>query len=229
MDLKRPGLSRRGFLAGGVALGAAALWVPGAFAEELTRTPRMTEGPFYPPRLPLDTDNDLIIINNSLTPAIGEVTYLSGRVLSQAGEPIRNATVEIWQCCARQVYIAQGAQGADPNFQGFGRFVTGTSGEYFFRTIKPVPYPGRTPHIHVKVKQGGRELLCSQLFINGHAGNRNDGIFLNCGDAFARELVLVDFVPLAGSRTGELTARIDLVVGVTPNETPGGKDKKGKN
>lgn len=213
-----PSPSRRAFL-GSLALGVGAtsfFTVPGAFADELARTPRIEEGPFYPPRLPLDTDNDLIIINNALTPAVGEITHLSGRVLSVNGSPIRNALVEIWQCDARAVYLAQGGRGADANFQGFGRFSTGMNGEYYFRTIKPVPYPGRTPHIHVKVKQGNRELLCTQLFINGHAGNRTDGIFRRISDPLQREFVCVDFVPVPGSRVGELSARFDIVVGVTP-------------
>src|SRR5262249_578427 len=128
--------SRRAFLGStALGLGAGAFFtVPGLFAEELTRTPRLTEGPFYPRRLPLDTDNDLIIINNSITPAVGEITHLTGRVLSASGEPIRNATVEIWQCDARAVYLAQG-RGGDANFQGFGRFTTAANGEYRFRTI----------------------------------------------------------------------------------------------
>src|SRR3954470_665324 len=103
-----PLLTRRGLLRGGLALGATMFLTPGAFAEELARTPRLTEGPFYPPRLPLDTDNDLLIINDSITPAVGEVTHLTGRVLGPRGEPLRNAAVEIWQCDARQVYLAQG-------------------------------------------------------------------------------------------------------------------------
>lgn len=37
----------------------------------------MTEGPFYPDKMPLDTDNDLLIVNDSITPAVGEVTYVS--------------------------------------------------------------------------------------------------------------------------------------------------------
>src|SRR5262249_31797239 len=120
-------LTRRGWLRGGLALGAAAFFVPGAFAEELARTPRLTEGPFYPPRLPLDTDNDLIILGNSTTPAVGQITHLTGRVLSHSGEPVNNATVEIWQCDGKGVYLAQGRnRGGDPNFQGFGRFTTGT-------------------------------------------------------------------------------------------------------
>ena len=128
--------TRRLFL-GSLALGAtAALAARGAFAEQLSRTPRMTEGPFYPPKLPLDTDNDLLIINDSITPAVGEVTHLTGRVLSASAEPIRNAVVEIWQCDAKAVYIAQGVRGGrgDPNFQGFGRFTTGSKGDYYFRT-----------------------------------------------------------------------------------------------
>src|SRR5437588_3167175 len=109
---------RRAFL-GTLTLGAAAFTTPGLFAEALAlnRTPRLTEGPFYPPRLPLDTDNDLLIINDSITPAVGEITHLTGRVLASSGEPIRNAVVEIWQCDSHQVYLAQGNNGrADPNF-----------------------------------------------------------------------------------------------------------------
>src|SRR5205085_7260527 len=105
--------SRRRFL-GGLALGlgsASFFTVQGAFAEELARTPRLTEGPFYPRRLPLDTDNDLIIIKDSITPAVGEITHLTGRVLSLSGEPINDAVVEIWQCDAKGIYIAQRARG----------------------------------------------------------------------------------------------------------------------
>src|SRR5262249_23007009 len=149
-------------------------------------TPRMTEGPFYPPRLPLDTDNDLIIINDSITPAVGEVTHLSGRVLTQNGSPLPHPPVEIRAGDARHGDLAPGTNGADRNFQGFGRFLTGSSGEYYFRTIKPVPYPGRTPHIHFKVKQGGRELLTTQCFINGHPQNRSDGILRGIQDPLER-------------------------------------------
>src|SRR5262245_44786718 len=152
--------NRRQFLAG-AGVGAAACAVPaffttpGAFAQELVRTPRQTEGPFYPDRLPLDTDNDLLIINNSITPAVGDVTHLSGRILDARGNPGRNATVEIWQVDNNGAYLhtrSSNRANRDSNFQGFGRFFTGSRGEYYFRTIKPVPYPGRTPHIHFKIK-----------------------------------------------------------------------------
>ena len=132
-----------------------------------------------------------------------------------------NATVEIWQCDDKGVYIAQGASGGrnDPNFQGFGRFVTGSKGEYYFRTIKPVPYAGRTPHIHVKVKKGGKELLTTQIFINGYPQNKTDGVFSGVRDPLDRELVLVDFKPIKESNIGELSARFDIVVGLTPSES----------
>jgi protocatechuate 3,4-dioxygenase beta subunit len=214
--------SRRLFLST-LSLGAAAFTVPGLFADELerVRTPAQTEGPFYPNKLPLDTDNDLLIVNDSITPAIGDVTHLSGRILDAKGEPVRNALVEIWQVDAKAVYLHTADSGhkkRDENFQGFGRFLTGSSGEYYFRTIKPVPYPGRTPHIHFKVKKGGKELLTTQCYVKGEAGNERDGILRGIRDAKARESVIVDFAPMKGSRIGELTARFDVVLGLTPED-----------
>jgi len=219
-------ITRRALLGGGVALGAAAFFFPsgrtsGLFAEELelARTPSLTEGPFYPRRLPLDTDNDLIIINKSVTPAVGTITHLTGRVLSPAGEPINNAVVEIWQCDSKGHYIAEGDRGDyDTNFQGFGTFTTGTKGEYRFRTIKPVPYTGRTPHIHVRVKKNDRELLTTQLFISGHPQNKRDGVLSDLRTPLERELVMVDFIPIEGSKLGEVRAVFDIVLGVTPAE-----------
>ncbi len=98
-------LGRRGFVRGGLALGAAAFLTPGVFADELMRTPRMTEGPFYPDKLPLDTDNDLIIIKDSITPAVGEITHLTGKIVNAGGSPVKDATIEIWQCDANAVYL----------------------------------------------------------------------------------------------------------------------------
>ena len=92
--------SRRRFLGGLAAAGGVLLTAPGAFADELVRTPKQTEGPFYPNKLPLDTDNDLLIVNDAITPAVGKVTHLSGRILDARGNPVRNALVEIWQCDA---------------------------------------------------------------------------------------------------------------------------------
>jgi protocatechuate 3,4-dioxygenase, beta subunit len=223
MSLRDPRSSRRAFL-GAVTCGAAYFTTRGLFAGELARTPPMTEGPFYPDKLPLDTDNDLILVNDGITPAIGEITHLTGRILGPTGSPVRNATVEIWQCDAKQVYLhtadSDGKKDQqDKNFQGFGRFTTGSTGEYYFRTIKPVPYPGRpAPHIHFKVKKGGRELLTTQMMIYGHPGNEVDGIARGNGDRIDRELLLVDFKPIPGSKIGELSARFEIVLGRTPDE-----------
>jgi len=201
-----------------LGLGAALFAVPGAFATELLRTPAQTEGPFYPDHLPLDTDNDLLIVNNSITPAVGEVTYLSGRILDARGEPVRNATVEIWQADGKGVYLNTRDSHAkrDANFQGFGRFLTGSTGEYLFRTIKPVPYPGRTPHIHFKVKRTGKELLTTQCYIKGFPQNEKDFVWREIGDAKAQDAVSVDFAPMKGAHAGELAAHFDIVLGVTP-------------
>jgi len=200
-------------------LGAAGLWVPGAFAEALMLTPKQTEGPFYPVDLPLDTDNDLIILNDGLTPALGNITHLTGRVTDVKGEPIRNALVEIWQCDQNGVYLHKGSDGGDKrdkNFQGFGRFLTGSTGEYYFRTIKPVAYPGRTPHIHFAIKMKGHEKWTTQCYIKGEKQNDRDMVLQGIKDETQRASVIVDFLPLPDVKTGELAARFDIVMGYTP-------------
>ncbi len=203
-----------------MAFGSALVAVPGLFAEQLALTPRQTEGPFYPDVLPLDTDNDLIVVNDRLTPAVGEIAWLSGRLLTAAGSPIRNATIEIWQCDAHGAYLhsqSGNAEKRDGHFQGYGRFLTGLSGEYGFRTIRPIPYPGRAPHIHVKVTRGDRHLLTSQCYVKGDPGNGRDGIFRSLSPTEAAAVV-ADFLPIEGSRIGELAARWDIVLGVTPED-----------
>ena len=213
--------SRRRFLAQFTLAATGLTLSPFAFAEELLRTPAQTEGPFYPDKLPLDTDNDLLIVNSNLTPAVGEITHLTGRILDARGEPVKNAAVEIWQCDATGVYIHTrdaSRKKRDTNFQGFGRFVTGPTGEYYFRTIKPVPYPGRTPHIHYKIKSSGKELLTTQCYIKGFPQNQRDGVFLDIRDDKARDSVCIDFTPIKGSKVGELAARFDVVLGVTPHQ-----------
>lgn len=221
MNPLEPFLTRRGLLRGGLSLGAAALFTPGVFADELVKTPRQMEGPFYPNKLPLDTDNDLLIINEGITPAVGEITHLTGKILDAKGNPVRNALVEIWQCDANGVYLhtsdSDGKKDKqDKHFQGFGRFLTGSTGEYYFRTIKPMPYPGRTPHIHYKIKKGGKELLTTQCYIKGHPGNPKDGIWRSLRDIKARDSVTLAFNPIKGSKIGELAASFTIVLGVTP-------------
>ncbi|MBL9169604.1 MAG: intradiol ring-cleavage dioxygenase [Verrucomicrobiales bacterium] len=202
-----------------LGLAASLLAVPGAFARELVRTPPQTEGPFYPDKLPLDTDNDLLIINDAINPSVGQVTWLSGRILDPRGRPVRNALVEIWQADGNGVYLHSKSDNGgkrDGNFQGFGRFLTGSTGEYLFRTIKPVPYPGRTPHIHFAVKVKGQPKFVTQCYIAGDPSNDGDGVLKGIQDPKARKSVLVPFQPVKGSRIGELSARFDIVSGFTP-------------
>lgn len=168
-------------------------------------TPRQTEGPFYPDHSPLDTDNDLLVLNKRLTPA--------------TGEPMRNAQVEIWQVDNSGAYIHSRSGNKarrDPNFQGFGRFLTGSSGEYLFRTIKPVAYPGRTRHIHMAVLPPGGPRLVTQVCVTGEPGNDRDMVLRGIQDAKTRARVIVPFSPLPGSKIGEPTAAFDVVLGLAP-------------
>ncbi|QEG25201.1 dioxygenase family protein [Mariniblastus fucicola] len=200
---------------------ANAMTTPGRFAEELLKTPQMTEGPFYPDKLPLDTDNDLLVINDAITPAVGKITHLSGRVLTTAGSPISNAFVEIWQVDNTGAYLhkdSNGAKDRDTNFQGYGRFLTNRKGEYYFRTIKPVPYPGRVPHIHFAVSINGHRVLTTQMLTRGHDKNEQDGLFRRIRDEKSRLAITAEYKPVAESKFGELSAEFDLVLGVTPDE-----------
>lgn len=228
--LQTAGVGSLALLGGRLPTGSGLTLPAEAFAEELQRTAAMGEGPFYPDRLPLDTDNDLIIINDSLTPAVGEVTHLSGRILDAKGEPLRNAFVEIWQVDAKGVYLHSGssnAEGRDRNFQGYGRFLTDSRGRYYFRTVKPVPYPGRTPHIHFGVSLNGQRVFTTQMLIAGHPQNARDGLFRRLSDPADRRSVQAEFKPLPDSKIGELAVNFDLVLGVTPADLPTGRPEGG--
>lgn len=193
--------------------------VPGLMAEALTLTPKQTEGPFYPDKMPLDTDNDLIIINDALTPAVGTVAYLSGKVTDVKGNPLRNALVEIWQVDNNGVYIhSRGGSRdkLDSNFQGYGKFLTDSKGRYSFRTLRPSPYSGRTPHIHMAVSAKGQRKLTTQCYVEGEPKNQKDFILKRVKGSKERNSLIIPFNPLLNSKVGEVTARFDIVVGWTP-------------
>jgi protocatechuate 3,4-dioxygenase, beta subunit len=220
--------NRRRFLQS-ATMGAAAFSVPGVFAETLRQTAVMGDGPFYPDRMPLDTDNDLLIINDLTTPAIGEIAHLTGRLLSEAGEPIRNAVIEIWQSDVNGSYIhTEGRHEGrlDGNFQGYGRFLTDSAGRYYFRTIKPVPYTllgtFRAPHIHVAVSKAGQRLMATQALVKGHEANARDEIIARVRDPAALETLMVEYRPLPDSKLGELAANFDIVLGRTAEELEDG-------
>ena len=150
-------------------------------------TPSQTEGPFYPVSLPADSDADLLR-NGSSQYRQGQPAWVEGEVTDLQGKPVAGSVVEIWQCDHAGHYHHPGDGGkADPDFQGFGKVTVGADGRYRFRTIRPVAYAGRTPHIHVKVRQGRRELLTTQLYVEGDPNNERDFLWrrLDAGDRAA--------------------------------------------
>lgn len=177
-----------------IALGLAA--PQAVLAEQLETTPAQTSGPFYPVQLPLDDDADLTFVNNRKTRAKGELTELTGRLLDSSGKPVKNTRFEIWQCDARGFYHHPEDRGgqADLNFQGHGQVFTDSQGRYRFRTIKPVAYPGRTPHIHVAVFPQGAEVFSTQIYVAGEAQNQSDFLYLSV-PAEKRKLLEAEFKP----------------------------------
>jgi protocatechuate 3,4-dioxygenase beta subunit len=174
--------ARRKLLAASVSLaGLAAVGAPWpAAAQARQPTPRQTAGPFYPREFPADDDNDLVTVKGQPAIAKGELALLTGTVVDTSGKPLTGARVEIWQCNAFGRYHHPGdSSGApvDPAFQGWGQFVTAADGAYRFRTIKPVPYPGRTPHIHFRVSGRNLPELVTQMYVEGERLNERDGLY----------------------------------------------------
>lgn len=207
-----PSISRRRLLQ--AAASGLALLVPGTVTAAMP-TAAQSRGPFYPDQLPLDRDNDLTRVEGRDGIAAGEITDLQGRVLDTNGRPVAGALVEIWQCDANGRYIHRldaRSVARDPNFQGYGRFETKTDGRYRFRTIKPVPYPGRAPHIHVAVRVPGYRPLITQMYVRGAPQNQWDWLLNGVGDDAARERLIVVFEPMDDKRTAQRRARFDIVL-----------------
>jgi protocatechuate 3,4-dioxygenase, beta subunit len=212
-----PPLGRRRFILTGLAT-TGALILPQSLRAQgtgLVATPAQTTGPFYPVTFPGDVDNDLVVLRGSAARAEGSVTHVMGRVLGLDGRPIQDATVEIWQCDARGRYLHPGDTGKQPRdsaFQGYGRAVSGADGTYRFRTIRPVPYPGRTPHIHFAVAAPGRRELVTQMYVAGEPLNERDGLYRSIRDARQRAAVTVRLDPAGGIEPGALAGTFDLVL-----------------
>lgn len=210
-------ISRRQLLVG-LGGGALLLNPPLLLAQRLL-TPAQTLGPFYPDQLPLDRDNDLLQVEGHAELAEGIRVQLHGRILDARGAPLEGALVEIWQVDAHGIYLhSRGGDRArrDSHFQGYGRFTTAADGRYRFRTIRPVAYPGRTPHIHFAVTLPGQPRFATQCYIRGEPRNQRDGLLNAIREPALRELLVVPFVPVAGAREPEQVARFDIVLGLTP-------------
>ena len=173
--LRRSALKLSALTAVGVALPALLLHPATAQTSAVRRaTPAQTEGPFYPDQQLQDADADLLK-NGNVNYSGGQSAWVSGMISDLSGKPISGAVVEIWQCDHEGVYRHSRSSGNSPMaFQGFGKVQVGADGRYKFRTIKPVAYPGRPPHIHMKIKLANRELLTTQMYISGDAANARD-------------------------------------------------------
>ncbi len=197
-------------LAGIVGLASSGALVGKVGAAVLT--PRTTEGPFYPtPSMrPTDIDNDLVKIANLVEEAGGKIITLRGTISDREGHPRVQHRIEIWQCDVDGNYMHprdRRSTNHDPAFQGFGHDITDEYGAYVFRTIKPTSYPGRAPHIHVKIFDGDRELLTTQFYIKDNPGNTRDGLFNRMSRKEA-ETVSMEFVQHGSG----MEATVDVIV-----------------
>ena len=208
------GARRRALTVGASALVSIALPLPSRArvvgpAASPPATPRLTDGPFYP--VAFDGRPTTTLIVGPLAPE-ARLLQLAGRVVDRGTRPVPGARVEIWQCDARQHYrhpSDAAGNDADRGFAGFGWQAAGGDGTYRFETIRPVAYPGRTPHIHVKVKVDGRTALSSQIFMPDEAGaNQRDFLWRSLGSD-DRPLILAT---LQREGSGDV-ARFDIVLG----------------
>lgn len=210
---------RRAILGSAAAVGLASAAPPAwftptaAIAQDLVATPAQSLGPFYPSTPPADHDADLTRVGKNAKLAAGDLTYVSGNVFDTRGKPLAGVQVEIWQCNAFGRYHHPGdtsARPLDPNFQGYGRTITDAAGGYTFRTIKPVTYPGRAPHIHFRLSGPSIADFATQLYIAGHAQNDDDGLLRSVRNQRSRDALLAIFEKSAG--VDEWRAKWDIVI-----------------
>ncbi len=206
-------LDRRKFAS---SVSASLLLLPSSatLAAAAVVTPRQTDGPFYPDRKDRfsDVDNDLVLISSKTREAGGTILHLGGTVLDANGHPLTGQIVEIWQCDINGRYLSHKdwslRRSRDTYFQGFGSAHTSSNGHYRFRTIKPVPYTGRTPHIHVKVRGTSGETHTTQMYLAGDAGNARDGLYNRLSRREQQQVTVV----LRPTENQDLEADFNIVV-----------------
>jgi protocatechuate 3,4-dioxygenase beta subunit len=144
--------------------------------------------------------------------AEGTVLYFDGRVLTRAGRPVGGARVELWQADRFGRYHHAGDEGMprDENFQGYGIATADADGRFAFKTIRPVAYGGRPPHLHLKVSAAGRPSLTTQIYITG---DRTDGDFVlaqSPSGTLAR--LSMTLAPVDGREPGALAGHFDILL-----------------
>jgi protocatechuate 3,4-dioxygenase beta subunit len=217
--VETPWIGRRQIIIG-LAAAASSLRSPRARGITITDrvpTPRQTEGPFYPVEWSGDVDHDLVVVRGEAARALGQVLHVEGRVLNLSGDAVGGAAVEIWQCDANGIYRHPSDEDRgrrrDAAFQGRGRTVTDAGGHYRFRTIRPVPYAWRTPHIHFKVERPNRGELVTQMYVFGEPLNARDAVLSSIRDPRQRDSVIVRLQPADRIEPGALGATFDIVLG----------------
>ena len=191
-----------------------ALIIPGISSGSLIRTPWQGEGPFYPDKIPEDTDNDLVKNGEYSVEAGGKILILNGMLLNPHSKPVIGVSIEIWQTDNNGVYLHSGSfarEVMDKNFQGFGRTKTDSDGRFLFRTIVPTEYPGRTPHIHIKLWREGKNILTTQLYIQDHPNNKKDFLFQRMSLKEQR-INSMKLIPASDKKTTEFHTFIKIVV-----------------
>ena len=212
-----PWLGRRTVLTG-LSASTTLLLLPAAPSRaqrKLMATPRQSEGPFYPVEWNGDTDADLVLVSGEPAQALGQITHVNGHILDRTAQPVVGASVEIWQCDANGVYRHPNGGATlrrDQGFQGRGRATSDASGRYAFRTIRPVAYPGRAPHIHFRVVLPDRRALVTQMYVFGEAQNERDGVLNSIRDRRQREVLIVRLAPGDAVEPGALAGVFDIVL-----------------
>jgi protocatechuate 3,4-dioxygenase beta subunit len=209
---------RREILAMLATLTASVIVSPGFTAAEtpLRRTPEQILGPFYPVK-PLPATSDLTRLPGRSGRAQGQMLNVMGQVLNLSGDPVRNATVEVWQANAQGRYTHPSDQNPaplDPNFEGSATLTTDSEGRYRFKTIKPAAYPAgpnliRPAHIHFQVT-GRQDRLVTQVYFDGDPYNVTDPFLNNAG---RKELLITKLLdPTKEFEPDSKIVRFDIVL-----------------
>jgi protocatechuate 3,4-dioxygenase beta subunit len=208
-------VSRRHLIVGAAAVGG----VSAVRAQNsLVATSAQDLGPFYPIVRPADHDADLTRVEGRRGIAAGQPINVIGRVVDARGNPIRAATVDLWQANAVGRYDHPGDNGnpaaLDPNFQGFARLSTDRDGNFKLRSIKPkdynTPIGVRTPHIHFAI-DGHKERLVTQMYFPGDPLNDADPILKAAG---SRDSVIAEAIAALSGDPQALAYRWTVVLGV---------------